>query len=226
MHCLRALARLVPLLLMVGCQGTVVTEFPAGLEPLEDLVVEAPEGDGRDAFPETVNILSGETEDYYWGQAVGYVHAPISDVWAATQNPDVNVDRLRVDEWVTETDIETEFDVAYQIAHTVYDVLTVEWTVEWRHGAVSGSAEAPEAVGIRWQKVEGTTFITTLEGSIALFEVDEAVTEVQIIEHLSALQSSEEEIVNYFSDMYAEIVSVARGDGLPSEEDLPSAQSD
>jgi len=217
---------LCALAVTVACQGTTITEFPEGLEPLEELQVDAPEGDGRDAFPESVNIASGETEDYYWGHAAGYVHASVADVWAALQEPDVNVDRLRVDEWSADWDVPTDFDVAYQIDHTVYDVLTVEWTVEWRHGAVTGSVDDPEAVGARWQKVEGTTFITTLEGSFALYEVDETITQVEFIEHLSALQSSEEDIVNFFTDMYAEVVSIAHGDGLPAEEDLPTAQAE
>ena len=226
MYRLASSMSLCVLAVTTACQGSTVTEFPDGLAPLEELQVAVPEGDGRDAFPEAVNIASGETEEYYWGHAAGFVPAPVADVWAALQEPDVNVDRLRVDEWTANWDVPTDFDVAYQIDHTVYDVLTVEWTVEWRHGAVSGSAEEPEAVGGRWQKVEGTTFITTLQGSFALYEVDEAITQVEFIEHLSALQSSEEDIVNFFTDMYAEVVSIAHGDGLPAAEDLPTAQAE
>ena len=56
----------------------------------------------------------------------------------------------------------------------------------------------------RWQKTEGTGFISLLQGSVLFFPPEDGrdVVEVQIIEHLVAARDQEGNAVQYVLDLY------------------------
>ncbi|MEZ4239936.1 MAG: hypothetical protein R3F59_28055 [Myxococcota bacterium] len=69
----------------------------------------------------------------------------------------------------------------------------------------------------RWDKTDGTTFITTLSGSMELGTVPDApgVTSVSLIEHLDAALRDDETVASYLADLFASLAAEAHGDPLP-----------
>lgn len=203
------------LALLAGCGRSVVTEFPPGLEPLEESKAPWPTGTSDDRYPEEIELVGGTSDEYYWAHARAYVKAPLEDLFPVLCTPAVNVDRREVDEWEVEYDVEKGYDCSYAIYNVVHDVVDVEFTITWRHGVTRGEKSDPEQVNSRWQKTEGTTFIELLEGSIEAVIIDDDVAGLAIVEHLDAIQSDESTITSYLRDMYASIVAAAHGEPLP-----------
>jgi hypothetical protein len=202
--------------LLTGCQKDEATAFPAGLEPLEDNQAPAPQGTDADPWPEQVEVVSGETDDWVYAHARGYVHAPVATVWAALRDPAVIVDRRRVTSY-TSTDVDDpDYDFVYDIDHLVEDIVTVEYIVQYRHGVWEGTVDDPSSAAFRWQKTEGSSFVEALEGSGQVEggvdpDDPDAVTEVQLIEHLTAALSEPEEVAQFLQDVFDNVVSVAHG---------------
>ncbi len=92
---------LLPLLILAGCFGGRTVEFPDGLEPLGPNQAEWPEDEA-----EELRFTLGSTDDYDWVHALGFVHAPIEEVYAALLDPAVDVDRREVDDWAVSWDVE------------------------------------------------------------------------------------------------------------------------
>lgn len=198
-----------------GCFGSEVTEFPDGMEPLEENLAPEPAGD----FPEAIAFASGERDGLYWVHGRGYVHAPISEVMAALSRPDVVVDRRGVDEWSVQQDVEDGFDLSFAITTTVRDIITVEWTTTWRYLVVDGVLTAPEVLAIRYQKTDGIALIDTFQGSIVATRLEEELTRIELIEHLDAPNTSEDDLLCYQQDLFDELVLVTNGEELPEYED-------
>lgn len=204
---------------LAACGGkSETTEFPEGLEPLEDMKADYPDGRTGDSWPETLNVVSGDDEDYAWSHACGYIAAPIAEVWAAFAEPDNVVDRRRVQEWDVTWDVEEGYDVSFELANTSYDIVTVEFDIDWREGVVDGTVDDPSTVGLRWQKVSGTDLIDLLEGSAVLQEMDDETTAVEMIEHLETIGSDSTDTEAYLSDLFASVVAVVHGEALPTYE--------
>lgn len=215
--------KLTPLLalLLAACHGgkgddtsTVLT----GLEPLEDVnQASAPQGSGSDPYPEEINIVTGEADDYDWAHARAYVHHDVATTWAAFATPAVVVDRRRVDEWTVTNDV-ADYDVSFLIANTSHDIVEVEFDLTWIEGATAGTADAPEEVGIRWSDTGGSELVKVLDGSVQLLPADDGVTEVDLIEHLGTIGSGAEDIQAYFEDLYASVLASVDGEDLPTWE--------
>ena len=189
-----------------------------GLEPLEDVnQASLPEGTSDDPYPETLNIVTGDADDYAWAHGRGYVDKDIATTWAAFATPEVVVDRRRVQEWTVTEDV-ADYDVSFLIANTSHDIIDVEFDLTWIEGATAGSAEAPEAVGIRWSKTGGTDLVKVLDGSVQLLPAADGVTEVDLIEHLGTPGSGTDDIQTYFEDLYASVLAEVDGEALPTWE--------
>jgi len=198
------------LLLLSACFGSRETPFEEGLEPLEEIAVEAPAD-----LAETFVLRVEEGDEYKWGHLRGYVHADLPTVWAAYQDADVVTDRRRVREWTPRLNVEEGYDFSMAIDQVVEDTVTVEYTLTWRHGAV-GDIDEPDKVSMRWQKTEGFGLIEILRGSVALLPTDDPdITEVQSIEHLQAPLTDVSEIEGLLSDVYNDVVAHAHGEDLP-----------
>lgn len=205
-----------------ACFGDAVTVFPPGLEPLEPNTAPAPMGAPGEAYPEAIVILTGERPDgVAFGHARGYVKAPLAVVWEALRHTDVNADRRAVDEW-TRVELENTdptLSHTYLIQVVVRSIITARYEVTWRHGLVEGDLETPEKVAVRWQKTFGLALIEILEGSIVLTELDDALTEIEIVERLDAPQTDEDTVRQYLQDMFDEVVLYAKGHPLPTYDD-------
>lgn len=198
--------------LCAGCFGNTSTEFPAGLEPLEDNTAPAQDGD----FTETLALVDGE-DDYVWVHARGYVLAPPGEVWDVMHDPELMVAVCAT----TSHSITLEDDPAYELSfvfhYVVEEFLTITWDEQWRYGTIAGVVDKPDLAIIRYQKVYGSELISLIEGSIQLHATpDEGVTELQLIEHLSAAGGGATDIRASMQHRFDSIAAVARGDEPPS----------
>ena len=206
-------------LLLAGCFGTEETMFPDGLEPLEENTLAPPMGTADDPFPEEYVLEGTEGRRYDTLLGRGYIQAPLADVWAAYQNPAVGADRRTSPDWSSTPLEDPEYDASYVVHHVTTEIVTVEWDVTWRHGLVEGTAEAPELVAIRWQKTDGSTLISVIEGSLILRPAgDGSVTELELAYHASATGAGLDSFTQYMRDVYDDAVAVTHGDPLPTYE--------
>jgi hypothetical protein len=194
-------------------------EFPAVIEAIEDMKVSVPLGTTEDPYPEEYNLLSGDEGDYAWVHLRGYINIDMVRAWEAIRDPLVFINHRTVTEYtVTDLDV-NEYDYRFQVYNFVEDIVDVEFDTEWRHAALEGTKETPSRVGVRWQKVSGTEFIASLDGSVQILPVSDGrkdVVEVQIIEHLSATLNQESEAIQYVEDVYERWKLVAQGEDIPS----------
>ncbi|TNE88904.1 MAG: hypothetical protein EP330_12895 [Deltaproteobacteria bacterium] len=203
-------------LLLVACQRDVKTPFPEGLEPLEDMAVEAPAPSGGEDYPETTTSTVGESDDYNWAHVRGYLHANIADVWELMRSDGpAMADRRDIDAWETTYDVEPEYDLTFVNHVTVNDIITLEWDLTYRGDLAGGDVDAPERYAIRFQKTEGSSLIDLQEGSIVLLATDDAVTEFQFIERLKAPQTSTEDPLTYGQDMHETLAVMLAGGAMP-----------
>jgi hypothetical protein len=114
-------------------------------------------------------------------------------------------------------DNDPAYELSYLVHYFVDDILNVEWDDQWRGDVVEGTVEAPTLVMIKDQKVEGSEFITTSEGTVALFATDDpAITEVRFVEHLDALMASEGDVIDGTQSNYDRMLAAVHGQPLPS----------
>lgn len=199
-----------------GCFGNKTTEFPPGLEPLEENTAEPPPAVEGNPYPETFNVVQGNTDDTDWLHGRGYIHASVQQVWGAMKDPEVCVDRRKVDSWTVELNVEPDYEVSWRTRNTVNDIITVEFDVTWRQGLVEGTPEDPEVVGGAYQKTWGSTVIDYMAGSVVLRKVDESTTLFEFIHRLQALMSGAESVASQGPDLYASVLARVHGEPLPT----------
>lgn len=204
------------LLTLTGCLAPSEIVFPPGLEPLEENTAPWPAAERGDPYPETLSMVSGEADAYAWTHARGYVHGSVSEVWDALQEPEVVVDRRGVDAWDVTLENVDGYDAAFTIHNEVYDIITIDFDLAWREGAVAGSIDDPQAVGVRFLKVAGTGLIEVMEGSITVYGMDSDLSAIELIEHLEAYSTGTAETESWMSDLFASVVAWVAGDPLPT----------
>ena len=189
--------------------------FPAGLQPLEELEVECPSITA--ASPE---LASGEAEDFAWTHGCWVFDATLDDVYLALQDTEVAVDQRSVDEWSREDNVEPEYEVSFALQNTVYDIITVEFETTWRAGRLSETdKDTPTTIGARYQMTEAPNVITLLEGSVYAAALSSGGVEVQIIDHLDALQGGTDITSLKVQDLFADIEAHIEGRPIPSHRD-------
>ena len=165
-------------------------------------------------LPENLEMAAGVDTDI-WVHARGYIHAPVKEIWQALQDERVFIDRRAVSEYTLEWNTEPEYDVSFLVSQSVEDIITVSYDVGWRQGFVDGTLEGPETVAMRFQKVAGTELIRRMEGSILLVTISEDVSEFQFQEHMDTPMPDTEDLENYVTDLYGEILAWVHGQELP-----------
>jgi hypothetical protein len=170
-------------LTLAGCWGNTSTEFPDGLEPLEDNT--APEQDGP--YEERLDLVDGEDHDYDWVHSRGYIAVEPGALWNLMKEPERMLSRCSTDSHTVEIGVEPDYEFGFQVSHVVEEVITLEWDELWRYGTIDGSTAAPSLAIVRYQKVYGSELIQRIEGSVQLHATrDPEVSELQMIEHVAA----------------------------------------
>ncbi|MBI4817719.1 MAG: hypothetical protein HY791_15765 [Deltaproteobacteria bacterium] len=202
---------------MTGCFGETETEFPVGLEPLEENRASFPAAEAGDPNPERFNLASFESDGLYSTHVRGYFDAELVDVWDAMKDPEVVADRRKVDELSFEEILDESLARSFVLHNVVHDIITVRFDVTWKQAVARGTNEAPEVVSMRFQKTYGSTVIQTLRGSIVLTGLD-GTTSIEMVEHLEALSGGNEELESYLTDLFWSVVARAHGRPLPTYE--------
>lgn len=189
--------------------------YAEGLAPLEENTADWPEATADETLPESVNVVSGVEDDYDWAHARGYVHAGMLPTWEVLQNPDVGVDRRRVDGWTVTDDTDKNYSVSYTVNNVVNDVITIDFDVAWIQDIARGTKELPTAVAGRWEVVEADAIIVVLAGSFVLIYEAPDISGLELIYHLNTAQRDAENPPKVLTDLYDSVVAVASGGDLP-----------
>jgi hypothetical protein len=132
--------------------------------------------------------------------AAGCVERPIREVWAVllntnTEKPE-NVDEYTVTPRPDLDNPALDLFFAYDIVsqHNV-PLINPSWTDRWYYfipqdssGHFLGTYEDPWEVGVRFQKVDGTSYITSQSGAFLLDRVTADVTGYMMVEDVNASQ--------------------------------------
>jgi uncharacterized protein YndB with AHSA1/START domain len=185
------------------------TEYPPGLEPLEDNT--APDPPGIDQLV----VVRGDTPDFAFAHGRGWIAAPTGAVWAALKDPEVVVSWRQTDRHQATPMPDPMYELRFELHYEVDNVITVSWDEDWRYGTVVGTPEAPELALVRYQKVYGTVYIDLLEGELEVTPVDDGTTELAMIEHVKASEGGSAEIATTMNDRFASVLAHVRGLPLP-----------
>jgi hypothetical protein len=199
-------------LIVAACQDDVTTVFPDGLEPLEDNTAPAPQAGAGIEELLTVSI-PGDPKNLH---GRGVVLASPGVVWAATKDPDHLVARCATTRHSATVGEEPQYEYGWKVHYEVDDIITVAWDELWRFGTITGTPEAPSLAIIRYQKVFGSDFISLIEGSIELRATDDGNTELQFIEHLSAVRGSVDQMKASMTQRYRTLVELGHGRAAPA----------
>jgi hypothetical protein len=192
---------------LVACQDDVATVFPDGLEPLEANTAPALRpGEGL-----LTSSTDGETKVLH---GRGRVLAPPAAVWAAAKDPEHLAARCATTRHSAEVGVEPQYEASWKLHYEVDEILTVAWDELWRLGTIEGTPAAPTFAIIRYQKVYGSDFITTIEGSI-IVRAAGADTELQLVEHLNAVRGSLDEMRGSMTQRYDTLTALAHGQPIP-----------
>lgn len=206
-------------LALTGCFDNVTTEFPEGLEPWEmPNEAPAPEATADDPYPEDITFVRKRWMGALSVHSRAYVHADVATTFAAVRHPLAGADRRPAVTFEWEYDVEPEYEHSHRSHLVVPDIVTVEFWLTWRSAVVEGTRERPTVTATRWQKTDGTSAISLLEGSIVCRRVTDDVTELEIQYHLNAFGAGYETIENYLRGYFDSVLLLAHG---TAPEDLP-----
>lgn len=197
--------------LLCGCFGNTSTEFPAGLEPLEDNLVPT-----RADPVETLDFLDGDNGNYAWVHARAWMFLEPAAAWDAFKDPELMAAVCSTDAHTVEVAVEPDYEQSFQLSYQVDEVINVAWDELWRYGTIEGTPDAPTFAMIRYQKVYGSELITVLEGSIQLHATaDPQVIELEMIEHLAAAGGSVDDMRGSMQHRFDSVAAAVRGEALP-----------
>ncbi len=201
----------VALFAVAACQDNVKTPFPPGLEPFDDGNVPAQ----LDGTPTEQLRTSTSEHGMHRAYGRGFVLAPPSTVWAVAHMPDVMIAKCHTTTQTVMPDNEPEFELSFLVHYYVNDIVDVSWDDQWRGAVVTGTPDAPLTAMTKHQKVQGSDYITTSEGTIEIIAVDAMTTELQFVEHLDALGGSTGDLLSGMQHTYDGMVAVSHGNPAP-----------
>lgn len=196
------------LLLLVGCQENITTEFPPGLEPFSD-DVHATElvHDGSESL-----VIRALDLDMIRVYGKGLVYRPLETVWAAAHDPGALIAICNTTSQTVTPGNDPAYEYSFLVHYYVDDILDVEWDDQWR-----GAEIEPGLAMIKHQKVFGSDFITVSEGTLQLSATDDPnITELRFVEHLEARAGGKGDVADQMQHQYDALRSLAYGGAVPS----------
>jgi hypothetical protein len=199
-------------LALAACQENVITPFPPGLEPFDDS--EAPGNLPTPAAEELLTTSSSDGMIRAYGR--GLVLAPPSALWTLAKLPEAMMARCNTDQQTLTPDNEPAHEMSFLVHYVVNDILTIEWDDQWRGDILAGTADAPEFVRLKHQKVAGSSFIYSSEGTVEIHATeDPAATELWFVEHLDAISGSTDQVIGGMRDNYTALLELAHDRAIP-----------
>lgn len=197
-----------------GCYSNVATEFPEDFEPWEEQMSEPAPATADDPCPE-LPFVHVESRMFNMGHtasvhASACIHEPLATVFEAMRDPetghDPGVNSFMVLPEPLADECSNGPEGLFQTAINAGNPISVDFRLCWRFARVSGTEAAPTVVVARWQKVFGTSAISTLEGSLVASQFPgdpENITIVDYQYHLTAATTgpSNYQTINEYLDL-------------------------
>lgn len=198
-----------------GCGNTSTPFDPAaGYEPLEPCTAAFPAPAGGDPHPETLNTTQGSAAAWHWSHGAAYLHAPLTDVWAALKDPAVS--RIHGPDWSLTGAVEPEYPLSFTIRYEDGpSYFRVHWTIAYRGGPLLGTLEAPQELGFRYQRIEGTVNVAVQDGSLVASDAGDGVTALQLVCHLDAYGQGPDDVRGTVQDWFDDLKAKVHGQPPP-----------
>ncbi|HEU0031134.1 MAG TPA: hypothetical protein VFQ53_10915 [Kofleriaceae bacterium] len=198
---------------LAGCQDDISTPFPAGLEPFDDDAKTLDLADTRD------EMLHARTTDSdmirVYGR--GFVLAAPAVVYGVAHDPAVMIATCSTTSQTVTPDNDPAYELSFVVHYFVDNIVNVEWDDQWRGAVVDGTLDAPALAMIKHQKIQGSDFITTSEGTIEVLATDDpAITELRFVEHLDAVGGTPDDVVGGMQHNFDALVAVSHGGAIPA----------
>jgi hypothetical protein len=204
---------LLALVTCAGCFGSGATQFPDGLEPLEDDTAPAQTA----PFTEELATVNGDNGSFTWIHGRGYLELPPDEVWATSKMAELMATVCSTDAHAITAEDDPMYESEFDVHYTVDQIITVEWDEDWRYGTVEGTADAPTLAMTRYQKVNGSDLIRMIEGSIEILATDDpAWTELDYVEHVNAAGGGVADMQKAMQHRFDAVAAVARGEPVPA----------
>lgn len=204
---------LAALLVAASCStGQVCEEFPAsvGFQPLEQVSdVDYPGPTASETYPQAMNLVQGAGVAHAWAHGRGYVHHPLKKVYEALKSPEASL--LVIQErhtWTPTMGVEP-YPISFNIEYTVYVTATVDWNILYRGGVSQGTEDAPEAIGLRYQKTCGSEYIGEESGSLVAspLPADPSITQLEMVGWLRASTQGATDVRGTLSDWFSNLTA-------------------
>ena len=136
--------------------------------------------------------------DSHWGAARGIINASIREVLGllkdhnTTKSPKVAADDMKVEE-LNDPNYLARQIVAFHLVP--FPFINIDWKEEWAYALAEGTEKEPSLVMISYQKVDGTSHIKHLCGSMELKKSGPNQTDLYQYEEVSASRRSIEDTV-------------------------------
>ena len=168
------------------------------------------------ATPAEQLVTKRGEDGYKWVHARGVILAPPGIVWALAKDGERMASICDTDRHSIMLGPEPQYEYGFKIHYEVDEIVTVAWDELWRYGTVDGTPADPALAMVRYQKVFGSDFITTLEGSIQVIaREDPQQTELQFVEHLDAFGGSADQMEGSMKRRFADLAAAAHGEPEP-----------
>lgn len=194
-----------------GC-GDRLDPFPPGLAPLEENEAPWPSGDAEAPYPEALATTSFAMGREDWGHARGYLHVAPERLWDIWQDPLVVADRRNTTEQTITVGDDPDYELSYVTRYLVQNLVDVRWTEQSRGGHL---IDDPRAFIVRYQKTEGSAFLSLIEGSFIVRPAAEGISEIEMIHHQDVVGSDRSNIERVHRDQFESLRAVSVGEPLP-----------
>ena len=206
-------ALVVSILFAIGCQDSVSTPFPPGLEPFSDSDVPGGLSDERVEVLRTSSSNDGMIRVY----GRGFVLAPPDVLWRAAMMPDGMVARCNTTQRTFMLANEPEHELSFLVHYVVDDILTVEWDDQWRGDALALEGDASLFAMVKHQKIAGQRLHRPLARAAprSARPTTRRSASCAFVEHLDAISGSADDVTGGMQDNYDALVELAHDRPIP-----------
>jgi hypothetical protein len=212
---------LLLLLSGAGCGSNRPDEFPlaVGFQPLEPVVAAAlPPAATNELYPQGLGVVVATPgSGHYASHARGYLHAPLDKVYLALHDPRANyihnnggsprLDNAPGNPFLGEEPFPVSFRIRYSNSTSIGDV---KFDLTYRAGPLEGTDAAPLKVGLRYQKTWGSTYISTMSGSLVAtpLAANPNITVVEMVAWLDATTQYQSDCDGTLRDLFGDLEGV------------------
>ncbi len=207
-------ARTAFLPLLLAMPGSLVSACGDNITPLPDGLTELEPNQASLGPLGQLQFVQGE-DDYLWLHGRASLTGDVAVVWAGLQVAERVVATCSINRYRITPIADALYDFSFTSDNEVDNVLMVDWQETWRFGTLRNDAVESQR-RIRYQKTEGSSFISLIEGEIGLTsEASTGVLEISLIEHLKAIGGGIADMKQSMQRRFDIMAALAQGAPLP-----------